>query len=326
MKGAYPIKVFNRRVQYKFTIKRNLTILRGDSATGKTTLIEMIAAYQTNGESSGVTVQCDCPCVVLTATNWEMNLAQIHDSIVFIDEGDPFVASYDFAAAARASSNYYVIATRTSLFALPYSITEVYGIKNNAGNRYQGTKRLYSSFYPLYAQATVQPRRPDIVIVEDSHSGYEFFSAVCAHYGIQCITANGNGRIYQAILDCSPQHEILVIADGAAFGPEMERVLALSWSRSLSIYLPESFEWLILQSGVIRSQTIQPILSSPSEYVESSEYFSWEQFFTDLLVTESNKMPYLHYQKSALNPDYLQNGVMDTIMQRVKEDTHFFVE
>ena len=59
------------------------------------------------------------------------------------------------------------------------------------------------------------------------------------------------------------------------------------------IYLPESFEWLILQSGVIRSQTIQPILSSPSEYVESSEYFSWEQFFTDLLVTESNKMPYV---------------------------------
>ena len=29
MKGSYPIKVFNRRVQYKFTINRNLTILRG---------------------------------------------------------------------------------------------------------------------------------------------------------------------------------------------------------------------------------------------------------------------------------------------------------
>ncbi len=326
MKGSYPIKVFNRRVQYKFTIRRNLTILRGDSATGKTTLIEMIAAYQTNGDSSGVTVQCDRPCVVLTAMNWEMNLAQIHDSIVFIDEGDRFVASHEFAAAARASSNYYVIATRTSLFMLPYSAMEVYGIKNKAGNRYQGTKRLYSSFYPLYAQTTAQPGRPDIVIVEDSHSGFEFFSAVCKRYGIQCISANGKGRVYQAILDCSPQQELLVIADGAAFGPEMERVLSLSYVRSLSIYLPESFEWLILQSGVIRSETIQPILSSPSEYVESSQYFSWEQFFTDLLVTESHQMPYLRYQKSALNPDYLQNNVIDTIMQRVNEDTHFFVE
>ena len=67
MKGSYPIKVFNRRVQYKFTINRNLTILRGDSATGKTTLIDMIAAHQSNGESSGVTVQCARPCVVLTA-------------------------------------------------------------------------------------------------------------------------------------------------------------------------------------------------------------------------------------------------------------------
>ena len=209
---------------------------------------------------------------------------------------------------------------------LPYSAMEVYGIKNKAGNRYQGTKRLYSSFYPLYAQTTAQPGRPDIVIVEDSHSGFEFFSAVCKRYGIQCISANGKGRVYQAILDCSPQQELLVIADGAAFGPEMERVLSLSYVRSLSIYLPESFEWLILQSGVIRSETIQPILSSPSEYVESSQYFSWEQFFTDLLVTESHQMPYLRYQKSALNPDYLQNNVIDTIMQRVNEDTHFFVE
>lgn len=324
MKGSYPIKVFNRRVQYKFTINRNLTILRGDSATGKTTLIDMIAAHQSNGESSGVTVQCARPCVVLTAMNWQLNLAQIQDSIVFIDEGDPFVATHEFAAAARASSNYYVIATRTSLFSLPYSITEVYGIKNNAGNRYQGTRRLYSSFYPLYTPATDLPTRPDTVIVEDSNAGFAFFSAVCKRYGIECISAGGKARMYQAILDCSPEKEILVIADGAAFGPEMERVLSLSHVRPLSIYLPESFEWLILQSGVIHSQKVPAILADPAQYVESSQYFSWERFFTDLLVTESRQMPYLHYQKSALDPGYLQDSVMDAILKRVNTDTRSF--
>ena len=73
----------------------------------------------------------------------------IHDSIVFIDEGDKFVASEDFARAVKNTDNYYVIATRASLFNLPYSIKEIYGIKNVSGNRYQGTKRLYAEFYPL---------------------------------------------------------------------------------------------------------------------------------------------------------------------------------
>ena len=45
MKGSYDVKVENRRLQYKFRINRNVTILRGDSATGKTTLIDMIAAH-----------------------------------------------------------------------------------------------------------------------------------------------------------------------------------------------------------------------------------------------------------------------------------------
>ena len=39
MKGSFEVIVKNRRIQYKFTICRNITILKGDSATGKTTLI-----------------------------------------------------------------------------------------------------------------------------------------------------------------------------------------------------------------------------------------------------------------------------------------------
>ena len=34
MRGVHEVVVQNNRVQYKFAIRRNLTILRGDSATG----------------------------------------------------------------------------------------------------------------------------------------------------------------------------------------------------------------------------------------------------------------------------------------------------
>lgn len=44
MTGTHQVIVQNRRVQYKFTLTRNITVLQGDSATGKTKMIEMVAA------------------------------------------------------------------------------------------------------------------------------------------------------------------------------------------------------------------------------------------------------------------------------------------
>lgn len=41
MKGKYRITVQNKRIRYDFEVKRNLTIIRGDSATGKTALVQI---------------------------------------------------------------------------------------------------------------------------------------------------------------------------------------------------------------------------------------------------------------------------------------------
>ena len=65
MKGKYSVFVQNNRLRYEFTISRNITIIRGDSATGKTTLLDLLNAYDREGESSGVLVKCDVPCVVI---------------------------------------------------------------------------------------------------------------------------------------------------------------------------------------------------------------------------------------------------------------------
>ena len=53
MKGKYHIIVQNSRVRFEFDIKRNITIIRGDSATGKTTLVSMIDIHDRLGENSG---------------------------------------------------------------------------------------------------------------------------------------------------------------------------------------------------------------------------------------------------------------------------------
>ncbi|MCR4952769.1 MAG: ATP-binding protein [Treponema sp.] len=303
MKGSYEVVVKNRRIQYKFTINRNITILKGDSATGKTTLIEMIHEFQQNQESSGISLSCKKPCVVLDSNNWQLILQNTKESIVFIDEGNPFVTSKDFADAVKNSTNYYVIATRNNLFNLPYSIQEVYGIKNTSGNKYQETKRLYSTLYNLYSNKI--RIKPKLVIVEDAKSGFEFFDFVCKRFSIPCISAKSKSKIYKVAME-SKEDDILIIADGASFGPEMEEILSLKKAINIGIYLPESFEWLILKSDLLKKNEISEILENPSAYIESAEHFSWETFFTSLLVKES-KNTYLEYKKSKLNPNYLQD-------------------
>ena len=131
MKGKHLVTIKNNVLRYQFEIRRNITIIKGDSATGKTTLIDMVREYFENGEQSGVSLQCDKTCIVLEGRQWKVLLENIHDSIVFIDEGNLFITTDEFSSAVKKSDNYYVIVTREGLPNLPYSVDEIYGIKSS---------------------------------------------------------------------------------------------------------------------------------------------------------------------------------------------------
>ena len=58
----------------------------------------------------------------LEGKNWENDLKEIKQSIVFVDEGAKFINTEEFATAIKKSDNYYVLITRQDLGNLPYSI------------------------------------------------------------------------------------------------------------------------------------------------------------------------------------------------------------
>lgn len=311
MKGKYSVFVQNNRLRYEFTISRNITIIRGNSATGKTTLLDLLNAYDRDGESSGVLVKCDVPCVVIGGQRWEENLQFIHNSIVFIDECNRFIKSEDFAVRVKESDNYFVIVTRDDLPNLPYSVKEIYGIRESG--KYAGLKQVYNEFYCLYGDVeNAELEQESLVIAEDSNAGFEFFSGLCDEK-IECISANGKSNVFKALQE-HREERVLVIADGAAFGCEMEKVMQLiKIGRRIVLYLPESFEWLILNAGIFDDSELKAILNAPSEYVDSKEFFSWERFFTDLLVKKS-RGTYLQYNKRSLNKAYLQEKIKNKIV------------
>ncbi len=316
MKGKYRIVIENKKIKYDFEIRRNLTIIKGDSATGKTTLIDMIAEYYENGEQSGIHVQCDRQCGVLSGANWKIMLAAYQNSILFIDEGNAFVRTQEFASEIQKTDNYYVIVTREALPTLPYSVTEIYGIRDSG--KYGSLKQTYNELYRIYGSEDIQEIiRPEYVITEDSGAGFQFFEAACKNSDIACKSAYGKSNIFKEILKMKEEN-ILVIADGAAFGAEMEKMVSLmDIYKGLRIYLPESFEWLVLKSGVVKDKELDQILEETYEFVESSEYMSWEQFYTALLINKT-KDTYLAYSKRAINKAYLAEHVQKQIVGQLE--------
>ncbi|WP_022772824.1 hypothetical protein [Butyrivibrio sp. AE2015] len=316
MRGSHHIIVSNSTVKYEFDIKRNITIIKGNSATGKTTLVEMINEHYESGDESGVTVSCDKECRVVAGREWKLLLSNINDSIVFIDEDNDFLPSVEFAEAVKCSDNYYVIVTREGLSNLPYSVDEIYGIKSSG--KFSSLKQVYHEFYHIYGDnPPIMDSHPETVIVEDSNSGYEFFNGVSEGKDYKVISAKGKSNIFKEII-AHRGEKILVIADGAAFGSEVDRVMKLvSGNNRIILLLPESFEWLVLSSNVFSKKINSDILNHTSEYVESAEFFSWERFFTQYLI-DTTKNSYLAYSKHRLNPVYLHDVNRKAILNTIK--------
>lgn len=316
MVGSYNVRVSRRRgVSFRFTIRRNITVVRGDSGTGKTTVFEMVSDHMREGTKSGVTIQCDHPCVALVDMDWENQLAGLRDSIVFVDEGLKDIRSDEFARAVKHSGNYFVLFTREVLPNLPYSVDEIYRIKTS-GN--------YHTFVPLYKhddahryyeRLRAKPKHDfDVLVTEDSKAGFQFFDARFNGSDVSVLSAGTNSKVLEW-LDRHKGDCVFVIADGAAFGPYADRVLALQHIHidTMAVCLPESFEWLLLESGLIKSDVVREVLADPSVHVDCEEHESWEHFFTDVLRTHSAGTPFAH-RKGELADAYKLTKNADKVM------------
>ena len=314
LKGEYTIEVWNKRVRYALKIRRNITVITGDSGTGKTTLVKMIDAYDNNGVSSGVHLKCNVRCTYLHGRNWRDDLDKINNSIVFIDEQSSFIIKKEFAVAIQGTDNYYVLITRYNLEALPYSVHEIYGLRavRNSG-LHNSLLQTYNEQYELYGNHVTQSGvEPDCIITEDSNSGYQFFSNLGSRQIKKCISACGKTNI-KNMIDTNLGGKVLIVADGAAFGCEMrDTILKIKEHPNYYLWLPESFEWVLLKSNILRFNVA--LLNEPYNYIESSEYFSWERYFTDLLIKVCEKTPgKIQYTKSKLPGIFLSNHAVTKV-------------
>ena len=155
------------------------------------------------------------------------------------------------------------------------------------------------------------------LLVEDSKAGFQFYRRYMGGKAAVCVSAGSNTAIFPYLTNHKTS-STFVIADGAAFGAEMNRIFELIRHApgNIILCLPESFEWLILKSGLVHADRLEAVLSQPSTYIDSSKFMNWEQFFADYLIGVSNNTPY-QYQKSHINPYFLIPANMEKIIREI---------
>lgn len=311
MRGEHRIKIYNNRVSFDFTLKRNITLLTGDSATGKTTICNLLSDYESNRQYGSVKLISDVPVYHITASESGNLLLEKHidDACIFvIDENVKYVNTEYFAGLVKGSNAYFLIISRKELHMLPISINEVYKISSHKN---EDSDVVYHTFENVY-NYDAGSIKPNLILTEDSNSGYDFFSSLCV-----CQGCGGRDNVYKKIMEYSDT-DLIAVVDGAACGAQFSRIseaVALHAGKC-QVFVPESFEWLILKANLFEDKESLDILENVSEHVDSAQYESWERYFLHLL-SEVATTNYKNYNKSRLNSWFLEDRQMKKIKDMI---------
>lgn len=275
MTGRYILKLKDKYVSYELKLERQVTILKGDSGTGKSTFVQL-CRLAINNEGD---VNCNLTNRLIIIENIPSGYTitklwgGASGRIFICDENNnKLFRTKEFAEFVNGSDNYFIIISRSGcLGMLTYSINDIYNI-----NDCDAFHRLKNHYTDIERQLV-----PDLVITEDSCAGKEFYEKT-----LKCpvISANGKGNVWNiAKRENADGKLICCIVDGSAFGAELAKILH-GFPREYGVYLvaPESFEWLVLNTSLYKSSVSQE-LERPYDFCETTKYVSWERLFTSLL-------------------------------------------
>lgn len=308
MNGIVHLTVTNRAVQYDLTFSHNISIIRGDSGTGKTALCTLLTSDGVSVHvTAGVSVR-----VMQHIPEWEYIISHLQNTLIFFDETHDFINTPEFAKIIRHTSNYYVLITRDDIVALPYSVSAIYELVHSG--KYLNQTRTVISNKLLYPGQASEPQSYDTIITEDTGTGNQFW---CTYFHQTCIGAGANSNILNLVKqNACNAGAMLIIADGAAFGAFFAKIddyLRLHDIHAV-LLLPESFEWLLLHHPVfLHDARVVQVLTAPEDCIDYTACFNFEQFYYKELVKACVPFGIIYSKGEALDKTFLTRQNMITV-------------
>ncbi len=306
MNGVVDLRFSDRNVSFRLRFRRNITILRGDSGSGKTALCTFVR--QSILGAAGIIVEnpkkVKFDVFSTIGDTWVQALSLYKNTLIFIDESFPFLNTRKFSEIIKHTDNYYVLVTRDDLGCLPYSVQEIYELKFSG--YYSIQRQIVMNNIEYYNDLT--EIKPELILTEDSGTGLSFFKNLTA---CSCISAYGKDKvsnIFTSILEEGTYDNILIVVDGAAFGnqyPLLSDLISRA-DKHVALFMPESFEWFLLNSVCFKKDNIVTnVLLNFLYLVDYSKYFSLENYFEHELKIACNRLYFSYDKFRELNPTFL---------------------
>lgn len=329
MTGAYNIQLEqDGKLIYDFTIERNFTSVVGDSGIGKTYFIESLVKATTQEFGDTVTkfkLHCDVACVGIPSGTQYVLLASIirtsSKTIFFIDEGLKGILETKFSKLIRGSDNYFVIVGRDKIGTISYSYKSVM-MFNRMPDGVLTLEPYLRVDDDSYLRSLVE--KETIILPEDEKVGYELIAHSLGDYNVEV----GGGRDYYShYIKQNKPRSIMLIIDGAAFGAKLTTFLKyISENKGQCVVgalLVESFEYTVLESlSNYNSQLLE--VDYLTDNIDSVNFMSWEEYFTEELTTFLKSERRFDYDKSSILAVLTTEEVLtfsDNLKRRLKLDT-----
>lgn len=231
--------VQTRRLRYEIPISGKFTIIRGDSGTGKTTLIELL-------RSSKSKVDFEIPVRPLSDDNYYDVLFNENKTLYFCDEDNEYISTDHFQKQAVASPHVFLFVTRTKkLSKLAYGIDDVLVIEYNENRRVHVGK-------PLFIPSAPDVSRIKNVMTEDSKSGLQAVKLI--YHNAESF--GGRNNLPAHLLKAT---NTLFIVDGLSLGSAIaDTMKCLEENRSNYVYAYKSFEAEVCTSKWISMNDTPP--------------------------------------------------------------------
>lgn len=314
MKGKYNLIVYNAKIRYELELKRNITVIKGASGTGKTTLYNMLA----DSKKRNVGVHCNMADKIvilyddMTEDDVKRKVKECSNKIFVADEGVHYIYEPWFGDSLNNTDNYYIFISRsTRFYRMTYSIESIYYL----GSEKKGNITVTKSYqgYRDYDKKI----KPDIILTEDSNSGMQMMKLLFPDRIV--VSASGKDNVVKVLKQLIAENGekvIYTIVDGAAFGSCIAGVSKLLKD---GVYLSayESFEYLLLREERFFRLAKDELLHTEN-YCDSTEFISWERYYLSLLQ-KLCKLYEMNYSKSKLSPKFRSDLFISHIRRMYKD-------
>ncbi len=281
---------FENKLTYILNLEYRVTIIEGNSATGKTELIRRLD----DSENRQISVTSPMPIMHINSKVLRLTKTLRDDIIYIMDENDN-IEDHDMVNIINNSKCKFILITRnTTLPNINYGIRQIYYFRNSG--KYNILTKLYN-----IDNSNVDISKLQSIITEDSGSGKKFYEKTL---NMSILSSNGNSNItnYMSNNQC-------IIIDELGFGPYIKLVYRKLKNNNIALIYPRSFEYLILISG---------ILGLMSNFDDNYDINHAEKYYYKKL-REICQEYNLKYNKGDLDDWFLVKSQSDKIISKIHE-------